>query len=142
MIGRTVYQNDKRNGLREAFDEDGDLVSKINYQNDLQNGLFELFHKNGKIKERKQRSNDLTVGLSQRFDEEGLLVSDAHFGRGSLEFILADYFTKEKKYTYSRCIERASNEWANIDNCSELAIDRAEHIAAQQGLETSTQQQE
>ena len=142
LIRRTVYQNDKRNGLDEAFDKDGDLVSKINYQNDLQNGLFELFHKNGKIKERKQRSNDRTVGLSQRFDEEGFLVSDAHFGRGSPEFILTDYFNKEKKYTFSGCIERASNEGTNIDNCSELAIDRIEHIAAQQGLETNTQQQE
>ena len=142
LIRRTVYENDKRNGLDEAFDTDGDLVSKINYQNDLQNGLFELFHKNGKIKERKQRSNDRTVGLSQRFDEEGLLVSDAHFGRGSTEFILTDYFNKEKKYTFSGCIERASNEGTNIDNCSELAIDRIEHIAAQQGLETNTQQQE
>ena len=142
LIRRTVYQNDKRNGLDEAFDKDGDLVSKINYQNDLQNGLFELFHKNGKTKERKQMSNDLTVGLSQRFDEEGFLVSDAHFGRGSPEFILTDYFNKEKKYTFSGCIERASNEGTNIDNCLELAIDRIEHIAAQQGLETNTQQQE
>ena len=142
LIGRTVYENDKRNGLDEAFDTDGDLVSKINYQNDLQSGLFELFHKNGKIKERKQRHNDRTVGLSQRFDEEGFLFSEAHFGEGSQEFILADYFSKEKKYTYSRCIEQTSNKWTNIDNCSELAIDRVEHIAAQQGLETNSQQQE
>ena len=142
LIRRTVYENDKRNGLDEAFDTDGDLVSKINYQNDLQSGLFELFHKNGKIKERKQRHNDRTVGLSQRFDEEGFLFSEAHFGEGSQEFILADYFSKEKKYTYSRCIEQTSNKWTNIDNCSELAIDRVEHIAAQQGLETNSQQQE
>ena len=142
MIRRTVYENDKRNGLDEAFDTDGDLVSKINYQNDLQSGLFELFHKNGKTKERKQRHNDRTVGLSQRFDEKGFLFSEAHFGEGGQEFILADYFSKDKKYTYSRCIEQTSNKWTNIDNCSELAIDRAEHIAAQQGLETSTQQQE
>ena len=142
LIRRIVYENDKRNGLDEAFDTDGDLVSKINYQNDLQSGLFELFHKNGKIKERKQRHNDRTVGLSQRFDEEGFLFSEAHFGEGSQEFILADYFSKEKKYTYSRCIEQTSNKWTNIDNCSELAIDRVEHIAAQQGLETNSQQQE
>ena len=142
LIRRTVYENDKRNGLDEAFDTDGDLVSKINYQNDLQSGLFELFHKNGKIKERKQRHNDRTVGLSQRFDEKGFLFSEAHFGEGSQEFILADYFSKDKKYTYSRCIEQTSNKWTNIDNCSELAIGRVEHIAAQQGLETNTQQQE
>lgn len=142
LIRRTVYENDKRNGLDEAFDTDGDLVSKINYQNDLQSGLFELFHKNGKTKERKQRHNDRTVGLSQRFDEKGFLFSEAHFGEGSQEFILADYFSKDKKYTYSRCIEQTSNKWTNIDNCSELAIGRVEHIAAQQGLETNTQQQE
>ena len=84
LIGRIVYENDKRNGLDEAFDTDGDLVSKINYQNaDLQSGLFELFHKNGKS-QRKIMLRSVKGIMIARLGSANVLMKRAFFSRTAL----------------------------------------------------------
>ena len=73
---RVNYQDGKKYGLIEEFDENGQMRRKANYVDGKEDGLVEEFDEKGQIQQRLNYTDGKEDGLLEEYDKHGELRKD------------------------------------------------------------------
>ena len=71
---KAFFKNGEKEGLYEAWHNNGQLWKKIHYENNLKNGLYETWNSDGQLLKRLFYENDLKQGESKEWDNYGNLI--------------------------------------------------------------------
>ncbi|WP_022942348.1 toxin-antitoxin system YwqK family antitoxin [Psychromonas hadalis] len=86
------YQNGKKNGLSNTYNESGQLLISTNYKHNLRHGKTLQFYKNGHIKSEKRYQENLQHGGSSGYFLTGALQWQSHYHSGLREGIYKEYY--------------------------------------------------
>ena len=90
------YENDKKEGIWEYFDIDGNLQSKGSFENDRRNGIWEVYYKNGALEQKGTFLNDKQNGIWEYFFPEGTLKIKGEWTAGNRQGYW-EYYNDETK---------------------------------------------
>ena len=79
------FNNGKKNGSWQYYDDNQRLYARSNYQNGKQEGSFESYHLNGKLWNRGHYKNDMREGFWINYWQNGQLISKGHYENGEKE---------------------------------------------------------
>ena len=71
---KAFFKNGEKEGLYEAWHNNGQLWKKIHYENNLRNGLYENWNSDGQLLNRLYYENDLKQRDWEEWDENGNLI--------------------------------------------------------------------
>lgn len=82
MVGG--IKNNKRDGVWEAFFEDGTLQSKAFYIDGKEDGDYKVYHPNGKLLMHGHYDNGICDGVWKFYDQKGKLQKEIHTKKGEI----------------------------------------------------------
>ena len=78
-------KNGEKDGKWLIYNNDGQLLSKVNYKNGLYSGIVETYHENGQLYTKGNFKDGRPDGLMETYRESGALFSKENFIDGKKE---------------------------------------------------------
>jgi hypothetical protein len=82
----------KKEGIWEAYRDNGQLYYKCSYNNDERDGYWEGYHSNGQLMYKGSFKNDLRDGYWEGYHSNGQLMSKGSFKNGEIDGYWEEYF--------------------------------------------------
>jgi hypothetical protein len=98
---KTIYKNEKKNGIEEWYNDNGKILKRTSYKDDLRNGIEEWYtHDNGTISSRSMYVNDKKEGVDEMFRDNGTIWVKSMYVNDKLEGT-KEFYDENGKFSFS-----------------------------------------
>jgi antitoxin component YwqK of YwqJK toxin-antitoxin module len=114
IVSSSIY--DKDNGVKDVYDDDGNLQAKVTLKNGEMNGPMIVYHPNGNVKSKYTISNSEKEGFATDYYESGVKESEYYYKKGNIDGVIKIYHENGKLQEVSNMLNAKRNGIVKLFN--------------------------